>query len=184
MKTITKLFYFFLLSNLFYACSKDDCPKGIKYSYKYFKVVDNIEKKTFPYQFKDTQIWINVNTNDTLRYLLKDTVSSYDTTMVSPPYGCVENNYTYSEQLNYNFLCVKDTFFNFSYIYQSDLGLGFLELLRFNKILYQEQGGSVININNFGMIYKDIYVSKFFAENDSVGIVRITLNNTKLYRIK
>jgi len=182
MKTITKLFYLFLLSMLFYACSKDDCPKGIKYTYKYYNISENI-KKTFPYQFKDTQVWINVNTNDTLRYILKDTVSSYDTTMVSPTDGCVENNYTYNERLRYDFTCLEDTIYNYNYIYQLD-GCCFLYRVKLNKIEYYEYGGKLEDIDNFGNIYKDVSVSKYFSKKNSLGILRITVGNIKLYRIR
>ena len=184
MKTITKLFYFFLLSNLFYSCSKDDCPKGIKYSYKYFKIVDNIDKTPFPYQFKDTQVWINVNTNDTLHYILKDTVSSYDTTMVSPLYGCVENNYTYSERLMYQFNCFEDTLYNYNYSYLSSKGLGYDPYLKFNKIEYYTYIKTYDSIINYSKTYTKVRDRKFFWENYENGILRITINNIKIYRIK
>ena len=184
MKTITKLFYFFLLSNLFYSCSKDDCPKGIKYSYKYFKIVDNIDKTPFPYQFKDTQVWINVNTNDTLHYILKDTVSSYDTTMVSPTDGCVENNYTYTGRFTYKFNCLEDSGYNYLYTYRYSNGLGLDPYLKFNKFEYSNFYPIKDTIINYNKIYNKVFLGKYFSDNKENGIVRITINNIKLYRIK
>ena len=183
MKQITKLIYFFFLSILFYACSKDNCPDGITYSYTYYNIGENAYQ-TFPYRFKDTQTWINVNTTDTLHYILKDTVSSYDIYFSSPTEGCRENNYKYSERLTYKFNCLEDTFYNYNYIYQSSLGLGYDYHIKFNKIEYVEYGGKLQDIDNFGIIYKDISVYKYFARNVSLGILRITVGDTKLYRIK
>jgi|DEB19_MinimDraft_2_1074335.scaffolds.fasta_scaffold01664_6 hypothetical protein len=180
----TKLIYYFLLSITFYACGKINCPDERTYSYKYYNIKDNIDKQTFPYQFKDTQIWINVNTNDTLHYILKDTVSSYDISSTSTTEGCRETNYKYSERLTYKFNCLEDTFFNYNYTYQSDKGFGYDRYLKFNKIEYVEYGGKLEDIDNYGIIYKDINVSKYFARIDSLGILRITVGSDKIYRIK
>lgn len=184
MKTSTKLIYlFFLLSITFYACGKINCPDERTYSYRYYNIDENAYQ-TFPYRFKDTQIWINVNSNDTLHYILKDTISSYDISSTSTTEGCRETNYKYSERLTYLFNCLEDTFYNYNYIYQSDKGFGYDHYLKFNKIEYVEYGPKLQDIDNFGIMYKSIYVSKYFTECDSLGILRISIENTKLYRIK
>jgi hypothetical protein len=140
-------------------------------------------KKTFPYNFKDTQTWINVNTNDTLHYILKDTVSTYDTTYSTPLEGCKENNYVYDEGFNYNFYCLEDSTFNYTHIFQLNGG-AFFHYIKFKTIRYPHYGGDVIDIDNYGFKLKKVYVSKYFSENDSLGILRITANNEMLYRIK
>ena len=183
MKQITKLIYFFFLSILFYACSKDNCPDGITYSYTYYNIGENAYQ-TFPYRFKDTQTWINVNTTDTLHYILKDTVSSYDIYFSSPTEGCRENNYKYSERLTYKFNCLEDTFYNYNYIYQSSLGLGFDPYLKFNKTEYSNFYPIKDSIINYNKIYYNVFLGKYFSDNKENGIVRITITNTKLYRIK
>jgi hypothetical protein len=182
MKSIIHIVFILMAILLMNACQKD-CPKGIQYSYKYYNISESV-KQTFPYHFKDTQVWINVNTNDTLHYVLKDTVSSYDTTMVSPTDGCVQNNYFYSGIYSYKFNCLEDTFFEYDYSYRSYKGFGIDHYMKFNKIEYVEYGPILLDIDNDGINYKNIYVSKYFAENDSIGIVRITVGDVKLYRIK
>ena len=176
LKLLPFLLFIILLIN---ACSKDDCPKGIKYTYTYYNISEDV-KKTFPYQFKDTQVWINVNTNDTLRYILKDTVSSYDTTMVSPTDGCVENNYFYNQIFSYNFLCLSDSFLNYSHSYYYDIR----QYLFFKKTNYYTYISTNDTIMNYSKVYKQVRDRKFFWENYENGIVRITVGSNKLYRIK
>jgi hypothetical protein len=180
LKLFTCILFIILLIN---ACSKDDCPKGIKYTFEYYNISENI-KKTFPYQFKDTQVWINVNTNDTLHYILKDTVSSYDTTLVSPTDGCVENNYTYTGRFTYKFNCLEDSSYNYLYTYRYSNGLGLDPYLKFNKIQYYTYIKTYDSIINYSKTYTKVRDRKFFWENYEIGILRITINNIKLYRIK
>lgn len=182
MKT-TKLLTLIWLIWFFGGCGKINCPDERTYSYMYYNISENI-KQTFPYRFKDTQIWINVNTNDTLHYILKDTVSSYDISSTSTTEGCRETNYFYSERLTYQFNCLEDTLFNYNYIYQLDKGSGFYYHIKFNLIEYVEYGGKLEDIDNYGIIYKDINVSKYFAKSISLGLLRITVGKDKIYRIK
>ena len=180
LKLLTCLLFIIFIIN---ACSKDDCPKGIKYTYEYHNISENI-KETFPYQFKDTQVWINVNTNDTLHYILKDTVSSYDTTLVSPTDGCVENNYTYTGRFTYKFNCLEDSSYNYLYTYRYSNGLGLDPYLKFNKIEYSNFYPIKDTIINYNKIYNKVFLGKNFSDNKENGILRITINNIKLYRIK
>lgn len=179
-----KLVCFLVISSMFIACSKDDCPDGRTYTYKYYNIKDNMDKQTFPYHFKDTQVWVNVNTTDTLHYILKDTVSSYDISVTSTTEGCPESNFKYSERLSYKFNCLEDTLFNYNYIYQSHLGLGFDPYLNFNKVEYYTYINTYDTVINYTKVYTKVRDREYFWENHENGIVRITVFSTKLYRIK
>jgi hypothetical protein len=163
------------------SCSKN-CPDEVKTTKKTYSISE-VVKKTFPYNFKDTQIWINVNTNDTLHYILKDTLSTYDTTYSTPLEGCKENNYVYDEGFYYNFYCLENSTFNYSHIFQLDEG-AFFYYIKFKTIHYPEYAGELQDINNFGVIFNKTNVSKYFSKSKSMGILRITANNEKLFRIK
>jgi hypothetical protein len=178
MKSITTIIFLLMAVLLMNACQKD-CPKGIQYSYKYYDISESV-KQTFPYHFKDTQVWINVNTNDTLHYVLKDTISSYDTTMVSPTDGCVQNNYTYYGVLTFEFNCIEDTLFGFHHSYYYDVR----QELFFKNRGYYTYISARDTIINFTKIYKEVRDRKYFWENFEDGIVRITVGDVKLYRIK
>ena len=163
------------------ACQKD-CPNRSNDTFTYYKF-DNIKKQTFPYHFKDSQVWINLNTNDTLNYVIKDTISSYDTISTTHQSECPVYDVDYKEKFSYKFKCLQDSNFNYNHIFYRD---GFItrNILKFNNIEFVEYGSKLLDIDNNGIIYKNIYVSKYFAESDSLGIVRITVGDVKLYRIK
>lgn len=178
LKNYSNLLVLFCTMLIFDSCS-EDCPDEVKTT-KEIYLMGEIVKKTFPYNFKDTQIWINVNTNDTLHYILKDTVSTYDTTYSTPLEGCKQNNYVFRERFTFEFQCLEDSFLNYSHCYKSK----YHELLIMNNIIYQEYGPKLNDIDNFGIIYKNVYISEYFAENELLGFLRITANKKKLYRIK
>jgi hypothetical protein len=181
LKNNFKLLMFFCVLLILKSCIKD-CPdeeKTTKETYSISEVV----KKTFPYNFKDTQVWINVNTNDTLHYILKDTLSTYDTSYSTPLEGCKENNYVFDEGFNYNFYCLEDSTFNYTHIFQLDEG-AFFYYIKFKNIRYPEYAGVLQDINNFGVIFNQTNVSEYFSKSKSLGILRITANKKKLYRIK
>jgi hypothetical protein len=182
LKNNFKLLVFFCVLLILKSCIKD-CPDEVKTTKKTYSISE-VVKKTFPYNFKDTQVWINVNTNDTLHYILKDSLSTYDTSYSTSLEGCKENNYVYTESLAYNLICTENSLFNYNHIYKSYLGLGFDEKVKFMNVVYTEFGGDLIDIYNYGIIFKSVYVSEYFAENKSFGILRITANKKKLYRIK
>lgn len=178
LKNNFKLLVFFCVLLILKSCIKD-CPDEVKTTKETYSISE-VVKKTFPYNFKDTQVWINVNTNDTLHYILKDTLSTFDTSYSTPLEGCKENNYVFNERFTFEFQCLEDSFLNYSHSYKSK----YHELLIMNNIIYQEFGPKLNDIDNFGILYKNVYISEYFAENELLGFLRITANKKKLYRIK
>lgn len=173
-----KLTYLTMLLLLICSSCNKDCPDGITYSYKTYTISENA-KQTFPYHFKDTQVWINVNTNDTLHYILKDTVSSLDTLLKSPTDGCVQNNYTYNGTFTYKFNCLEDSLFDYKIKYNVE----FDPYLFFNNMEYSNFYPLIDSILNYNKIYYKVFLGKYFSDNKENGVVRITINSTKLYRI-
>ncbi len=180
MKRIISLLTLFIL--LCSSCTKDDCER--KDIYRYYPMSSN-EKAILPYKYSDTMVWINVNTKDTLHYVWKDTIYSTDTLVNSSNEDCVGDTYSIVGKYSYGFRCIENSNYNFTHYYRKYvLGDDFETGLFFNKRNYVWLDITKPNIDNFGVIYSNIFCTEYFSFNNKDGLLRITVGNTKLYRIK
>ncbi len=180
MKRILSLLTLFIL--LCSSCTKDKCER--KDIYEYYPMSSN-EKAILPYKYSDTMVWINVNTNDTLHYVCKDTTYSTDTLIDNSNEECVGDSYKLYGKYSYNFKCIENVNFNFIHSYRKyDLQTKYETIISFNKEDYFWYERTKDTINNFGIIYSNIMYETNFCFNNKDGLLRITVGSTKLYRIK
>jgi hypothetical protein len=72
-----------------------------------------------------------------------------------------------------------DSLFNYKIKYNVE----FDPYLFFNNMLYSNFYPLVDSILNYNKTYYKVFLGKYFADNKENGIVRITIYNTKFYRI-
>ncbi len=180
MKRIISLLTLFIL--FYSSCTKDDCER--KDIYEYYPMSSN-EKAILPYKYSDTMVWINVNTNDTLHYVWKDTTYSTDTSVNNSNEACTGDTYRLFGKYNYDFTCLENVNYNFTHSYRKyTIQTRYETILSFNKRYFSWYERTKDTINNFGIIYSNIGYETYFCFNNKDGLLRITVGNTKLYRIK